>query len=755
MSQRFSLRMSGLVLCVLLTYMQQDAASAEAQTCKVSLTVDELRTTIRERINQSNSQSGQITGAQSVGWSNVAMGGGGYVTGIAIHPKVKNIVYVRTDVSGFFRWDEAAKIWIPLTDFLGPDEANDYGGESIALDPNDAESVYIATGLHDASWANAGKIYRSKDRGRTWTKISPDWQVKMGGGEFRRWAGERLAVSPTNSQVILFGSRRDGLWRTQDGGQNWQQQKFSGLDATYGIQSIVFDPNKAGLVYAAFYGLGIYRSTDDGATWSLIPGGPAKGMRLALSSAGTLWATHEGGVSKLAANSLNGWTSFQPAGNGAQNTVYNAVAVNPQNEQDIVVALTETYSFTPTYRSRDGGASWQAIAWNYANTVPWVAQSDYGGDVWFQGEKAAFAFDPTTPNRFWMTNWFFASRSDDIQGSTPTLSNNVYNLENTVNLALATNRAGELLSGFADTGGFFHDQGFARYPSAQLPKVGGQSNKWNYVTGLAVMETNPDVVYRVGCTCWNNTNGLAKSSDGGKTWTLTHEWSVDEEKRGRPLRVAVSPTDANNIVVTRFGAPTQFSVDGGRSWGDAIRAGATPNNAFYWGQPLVADGAKANTFYYYDDVAKTVSRSDDGGRTFNVVASGLTNRDAGDRHGYLEATPGIAGELWLALDGNGLYRSTDAGVTWTKKLNVTQARTVAIGKAALPELPPTLYIYGKIDGKSGIWMSIDTGQSWFNIQHPNILIGVVPNNLKASRTEFGRLFVGTVGRGVFTFTLGF
>jgi hypothetical protein len=51
-------------------------------------------------------------------------------------------------------------------------------------------------------------------------------------------------------------------------------------------------------------------------------------------------------------------------------------------------------------------------------------------------------------------------------------------------------------------------------------------------------------------------------------------------------------------------------------------------------------------------------------------------------------------------------------------------------------------------------MSIDKGQSWFNIQHPNILLGVVPNNLKASRTEFGRLFVGTVGRGVFTFTLG-
>jgi xyloglucan-specific exo-beta-1,4-glucanase len=724
-----------------------------------------LEASIKARIAISNAIPEPLSSylvKKPIGWSNVVIGGGGYVTGVVIHPKVKDVVYVRTDIGGIFRWDEKAKAWTALTDFLGPDQANDYGTESIALDPSNPDVVYIATGNYDQDFADVGKIYRSSDKGRTWTKISPDWQVKMGGGQYRRWAGERLAVSPTNPEVILFGSRHDGLWRTQDGGQSWQQQNFEGLNADFGIQSLLFDLAQPGRVYGAFYNAGIYRSDDDGATWTKLAGSPPRGMRLALSGKGTLWVTYEktttaeGGVAKLEGST---WTTFRPAGEPVD--VYNAIAVNPFDDQDIVVAPTEKYASAPTYRSRDGGATWQAINWKFKNTAPWVDKIDFGLDSWFQGEQAAFAFDPHKEGRFWMTDWFQAARSDDMKAATPTLTNWVYNLENTVNLALATNGSGQLLSGFADTGGFFHDKGLGEYPSSQLPKLEGQTPvdgniyTWNYTTGFAVVETKPNVVYRVGCTCWNTLNGLAKSSDGGKTWMLVYEWAVDQDKNGRALRVAVSPTDENNLVVMRYGAPAQASLDGGKTWTDSSGVPNGENNSFYWGQPLTSDGANANTFYYYDDAAKTVARSDDGGKTFMVVASDLANDAPDNRRGYLEATPGKAGDLWLALENNGLYHSTDAGVTWTKLGNVTQARTVALGKAALPESPPTLYIYGKVNGQSGIWMSIDSGQTWFNLQHPKLPIGAVPNNLEASRTEVGRLFVGTVGRGIYTFTLGF
>ena len=86
--------------------------------------------------------------------------GGGFVAGIIFHPTAKNLMYARTDVGGAYCWDNAAKKWIPITDWIGAADNNLMGIESIALDPSDPRRVYLAAGTYSRGDA---AILRSDD----------------------------------------------------------------------------------------------------------------------------------------------------------------------------------------------------------------------------------------------------------------------------------------------------------------------------------------------------------------------------------------------------------------------------------------------------------------------------------------------------------------------------------------------------------------------------------------------------------------
>ncbi len=141
------------------------------------------------------------------------MGGGGFVTGIIPHPRQKGLMYARTDVGGAYRWDDSAQRWIPITDGIG--DVDFTGIESLAVDPSDTNRVYLAAGIYSGGKA---AILRSADRGRTW--LLTEVPFKMGGNESGRFNGERLAVDPNQGDILFFGSRRDGMWKSADRGSD-------------------------------------------------------------------------------------------------------------------------------------------------------------------------------------------------------------------------------------------------------------------------------------------------------------------------------------------------------------------------------------------------------------------------------------------------------------------------------------------------------------------------------------------------------
>src|SRR5437016_6790269 len=89
-----------------------------------------------------------------------------------------------------------------------------------------------------------------------------------------------LAVDPRNSEVVYLGSAVGGVWKTTDGGTIWTP--LTDTQASLSVGSIALDPSNPDTVYVGtgeddfggdnYYGAGILKSTDCGATWTQIPG---------------------------------------------------------------------------------------------------------------------------------------------------------------------------------------------------------------------------------------------------------------------------------------------------------------------------------------------------------------------------------------------------------------------------------------------------------------------------------------------------
>jgi xyloglucan-specific exo-beta-1,4-glucanase len=154
--------------------------------------------------------------ADTFTWKNVKIGGGGgFVPNVIYNTTQPGLVYARTDMGGLYRRDSVSGKWIPLTDWVAPEDWNMLGGEAFATDPVDPKICYFAAGTYTNDWADMnGRILRSKDYGSTWQAF--EMPFKFGGNMPGRGMGERLAIDPNSDNILYFGVRSgNGLWKSE------------------------------------------------------------------------------------------------------------------------------------------------------------------------------------------------------------------------------------------------------------------------------------------------------------------------------------------------------------------------------------------------------------------------------------------------------------------------------------------------------------------------------------------------------------
>ncbi|WP_187297980.1 WD40/YVTN/BNR-like repeat-containing protein [Paenibacillus mucilaginosus] len=227
------------------------------------------------------SYGGSISSAYTTNtytWNNVKIGGGGFVTGVVYNPVENGLLFARTDVGGAYRFDSSTKTWIPLTDFIGRTDRDDMGVLSIAVDPTNANKVYMMTGLYTSQWAANGNFYASTNKGATWTKTALPF--KVGGNDIGRNTGERLQVDRNLTNVLYMGSTTDGLYKSTNSGANWS--KVTSFPAA-NINFVILDTSSSMpgtatsriIVGANGTSNTMYISNNGGSTWSTISGQPS------------------------------------------------------------------------------------------------------------------------------------------------------------------------------------------------------------------------------------------------------------------------------------------------------------------------------------------------------------------------------------------------------------------------------------------------------------------------------------------------
>lgn len=697
-------------------------------------------------------------------YSGVRIGGGGFVSGLVFHPREQGLYYARTDVGGAYRWDDAAKRWVSLTDWIEAKDENLLGIDSLAVDPADTERVYLAAGTYTTPQAGNGAVLRSADRGRHFARA--DLPFKLGGNELGRGNGERLAVDPHDGCVLFLGSRDAGLWRSEDYGAHWAKVESFPAVATspaasaenkwrrqaIGIVFVVFEPasGKPGQPTPTLYAgvstqeTALFRSDDGGRSWKPVSGQPT-GLRpnhMVRGSDGAYYLSygdepgpdtmHAGAVWKYEPAQAR-WTEItpwkdRPAGWGA-------VTVDPRNPK---VLMTATFAhYTPKdelFRSTDGGAHWTPV---FARS-----EFDHGNASWTRDHTphwlASIEIDPYDPDHVLFVTGYGIWASHDMRaldrGGTVHWSFQDEGLEETVALGLISPPEGaHLLSAIGDLDGYRHDD----LDAAQLQFAAPP----RYANGESIdfAQAKPALIVRSGFLRkpFGAAIRAAWSPDGGAHWQAFATEPPEGEGAGS---IAVAADGRVVLWAPRGAQHVYLTHDFGKSWAAVDGLGA--------GLQVLADSVDAKRFYAYDRMTAALHASRDGGRHFAPVGGAFGDALRGHAHTRVQAAPDEAGAFYAGSRDGQWLRGDDTGRVLKRYEGITGVDAFGFGKAASGSAKPTLFLAGRLHGAQGIFRSLDDGASWQRIDDAGHRYGRISQLVGDPRVS-GRLYFATSGRGIF------
>lgn len=236
----------------------------------------------------------------------------------------------------------------------------------------------------------SGGLFKSTNGGRSWAPLQEDLSNlafvslhQTSDGTLYAGTGEGLYYSASGAGS--GGIMGAGIYKSTDDGQTWTQLPSTAPSGNNkgiwtSVGKIFSDPNDPNRIYAATNG-GLRVSNDAGLTWTQAINGQAA-TDMTVASNGTVWVKEGSRIYKSTTGDAGSYTEVTGTGTLTRNSNRMRIAVSPQDPNYVyVIAIDQNNRFFEAYQSKDAGATWRVIGSRNSLLNPHGNQGGYDNAV--------------------------------------------------------------------------------------------------------------------------------------------------------------------------------------------------------------------------------------------------------------------------------------------------------------------------------------------------------------------------------------
>jgi photosystem II stability/assembly factor-like uncharacterized protein len=341
-------------------------------------------------------------------WRNIGPFRAGRTKAAAGHPSQPYTFYIGMCNGGVWKTNDAGRTWKPIFD----DQPTGSIGW-VAVAPSDPNVIYVGSGegLPRPDLSTGDGIYRSGDAGQTWTHLGLRDAQQI----------PKIAVDPKNANRLFvaalghpYGPNAErGIFRSTDGGRTFERVLY--VDENTGGKDVDIDPSNPDTVFATLWEQrqgpwenaawngthgGIFKSTDGGTTWKPLKLGLPEGLidaelAIAPTNPRRLYATVDAGDEGTGVyrsdDAGETWTRSTTDGRPTSRVNEAVPHVHPRDPDTLIVTDVVSYkstdggrTFVP-FKGAPGGDDNQNIWWNPDDPNIMLMVIDQGAVVTLNG----------------------------------------------------------------------------------------------------------------------------------------------------------------------------------------------------------------------------------------------------------------------------------------------------------------------------------------------------------------------------------